>query len=116
MERITTGTMEPTYDGGYVEKPLVKYAWRCDGCRAVWDRKSYAQDCESRKHRYVWFQKYTSGPVVNGQPSNVRFYIRRGLRRDRLAVEPAVPPPPAPAPKRPARSIDPILVNPAFGG
>lgn len=97
MERITTGAMIPTYDGGYNQESVQKYAWRCPDCGNVWSRKSWAEDCERRKHRMAWVQTYYSGcDPVTGKPTNVRTFIRQVLRRERQAVRATVPTIPAP--------------------
>lgn len=84
MERIRAGKMEPMLDGSYSERTFEGYAWRCDECGLVWDRRRFADSCASRGHR----PSFQEGPygvrfVLNGVPQgNIHYYTRTALRRE----------------------------------
>jgi hypothetical protein len=85
-ERVQTGAMEPLLDGGYSERTYEGFAWRCDGCGLVWEKRNQAEQCEGRGHTPA----YQAGPygrcwIENGQlRGSPTFYPRRALRRERL--------------------------------
>ena len=83
-ERIETTAMEPLLDGGVRERTYDAYAWRCDTCGLVWEKKHQAQDCTARGHK----SRYQQGPygncwiengVLRGNPI---FYTRVAIRRE----------------------------------
>lgn len=87
-ERITTQAMSPTMSGSYVQVQYDCYAWRCDTCGLVWDKKHLAVNCASRTH----VQSFEDGPygvtyVLNGVPQgNIHYYTRTAMRREKVAV------------------------------
>lgn len=85
LERIKTTSMEPMMDGSYREHQHDSWAWRCDDCGLVWDRKNLAEHCGERKH----VPQFEDGPygvkyVLNGVPQgNVHYYTRQAMRREK---------------------------------
>lgn len=88
LERIRTTSMEPMLDGSYQEHVHDSWAWRCDGCGLVWDRKHHAAGCEARGHKARWDEgPYGVTMVLNGVPQgNLRYYTRQALRREAPAA------------------------------
>jgi hypothetical protein len=82
----TTDVMQPTMDGGYVQHSYNAKLWRCEGCGLVWDKKWYAETCESRGHIPTWEQgPYGVTHVSNGVPQgNLTYYTRQAVRRDKI--------------------------------
>lgn len=82
METVSTEIMEPLMDGSFREREVEKSAYQCTGCGLVWALKWHAETCGERDHKTQWFQRYATGPIVNGKPHSERFYPRTALRRE----------------------------------
>jgi hypothetical protein len=116
-ERIDgqASTMEPNaFGNGYVELTIEhKYAWRCDGCGLVWDRKWHAESCPSRNHATRWEQRY-GGRVENGRHVGYTAYTRAAIRRERVEA-PAATPAPSTRPAMRQSAAMPTRAGRAFG-
>jgi hypothetical protein len=81
-EQVEATMTEPLIDGGYQERTYRGFAWRCDGCGLVWEKRHQAQGCEGRNHQ----GRYEAGPyggyVENGRHVGGRYYPRAALRRE----------------------------------
>lgn len=86
MEPISHEVMQGKYYEQHVtyEQETIKgFAWRCDECRLVWEKRWQADSCSRRKHAAVFQQRY-GGRVENGEYRGGKSYTRRAIRRDTL--------------------------------
>jgi hypothetical protein len=91
LERLRSETMDAHLAGDsvyFVEKEIENYAYRCDSCGLVWDKRHRAEQCAARGHK----SSFRDGPygvsyVLNGVPQgrNIHYYTRTALRREKLA-------------------------------
>jgi hypothetical protein len=64
----------------YIERTISGYAWACDDCGLVWEKKWYAESCERRGHPKRFDQHYggiTENGAHKGGTSYTRFAIGR---------------------------------------
>ena len=79
----SSGMMEPHVDSSgeatyYVKKEITATTYGCTGCGLVWDRKRYAEECESRGHS-TFFTQYYGGYFENGKHVGGTEYRRQSL-------------------------------------
>lgn len=81
LEKIETTMMEPILSGDtgihYVEKTITGYAWCCNACGLVWDRKWMAEQCGERKHRPTFDQVYHRAVMHQGKMVDSTYAITR---------------------------------------
>ena len=83
--KADTAMMEMRFSGAdmnisYAEVGIEANTYACTGCGLVWDRKWYAETCESRNHVPSWEQRY-GGYIENGVPKGYKGYVRQALQR-----------------------------------
>lgn len=83
-EMVDCPFMEPYQDGSFVATSKVGYAWRCDDCGLVWDRKHYAENCGRRQHVAHWRRGYGATMILNGVPNYKGFIEVDAIRRESL--------------------------------
>jgi len=76
MEARLSGDADVTY----IERSIEGYAWACDGCGLLWEKKWHAEKCESRGHVKSFDQRY-GGYVENGVWRGGKAYTRFAIGR-----------------------------------
>jgi hypothetical protein len=72
-------------DAGYVERTIEGFAWMCDDCGLIWEKKWHAETCIRRSHVRVWEQRY-GGYVENGIHRGGKAFPRVAIGRRPVVV------------------------------
>jgi hypothetical protein len=62
----------------YAERTISGYAWSCDGCGLIWEKRWHAEGCAERSHAPSFAQHY-GGYTENGQHKGGTSYTRQAI-------------------------------------
>lgn len=64
----------------YAERTITGFAWGCDSCGLIWEKKWHAESCSQHGHQ-PRFEQHYGGYVVNGQHRGGTSYTRHAIGR-----------------------------------